>query len=53
MTVFNYEELASHRGHKVEVVTYADENATVECENCGEVLYEESKQTDFEKEAGL
>lgn len=53
MAVFNYEELASHRGHNVEVVTYADENATVECVDCGIVLFEMSRQTDFEKWADL
>lgn len=53
VSVFNYDELASHSGHKVEVVTYAAESAAVECLDCGEVLYEESRQTDFEKRADL
>lgn len=39
MAAQNYEELAQHQGHKVEVVIYGGEaNAAVECVECSEVL---------------
>ncbi len=44
MSVLNYEELKAHRGHKIVVVTYGEQNAAIECEDCNEVLL------DFDKE---
>jgi hypothetical protein len=39
MSVQNFEELAQHQGHKVEVVVYGDrQNSAVECVECSEVL---------------
>jgi cytidine deaminase len=39
MSVQNFEELAQHQGHKVEVVVYGDRhNSAVECIECYEVL---------------
>lgn len=39
MSVQNYEELAQHAGHKVEVVIYGGNvNSAVECIECSEVL---------------
>lgn len=38
MSVSTYSELVIHVGHLVEVVTYANENVAIECEDCGEVL---------------
>lgn len=32
------ERLLNHVGHNVEIVTYADENVSLECEDCGEVI---------------
>ena len=40
MSVLNYQELAKHRGHKIEVIGYYDENVAVECEDCFEVLFD-------------
>lgn len=41
MAVQNYEELAQHQGHAVEVVVYGDhQNAAVECVECYEVLFD-------------
>lgn len=37
----NYEKLVHHEGHKLEVAIYGlrlDENAAIECMECGEVL---------------
>lgn len=40
MSVTNYQELLQHKGHRVVCVTYgaSDENVSVECETCSEVL---------------
>lgn len=39
MSVQNYEELAQHQGHKVEVVIYGgNQNSAVECIECSQVL---------------
>ena len=38
MSVNNYEDLLKHKGHKIEVVTYGNENVAIECEDCNEVL---------------
>jgi hypothetical protein len=39
MSVQNFEELAQHQGHKVEVAVYGDQqNSAVECVECSEVL---------------
>jgi uncharacterized Zn finger protein len=35
------ERLLEHRGHAVVIVTYADENVALECNDCGEVVYDE------------
>jgi hypothetical protein len=45
MSVSNYEELAYHAGHVIEVVTYGDgANAAIECETCGTVLLDFDRQ---------
>ena len=42
MSVGNLEELKIHRGHKIVIAVYGqDESVCVECETCHEVLYEE------------
>lgn len=39
MSAQNFEELAQHQGHSVEVVVYGDNlNCAVECVECAEVL---------------
>lgn len=38
MSVSSFDELARHAGHDVAVVVYGEENAAIECEDCGEVL---------------
>ena len=38
MSATDYEDLSRHVGHSVEVVTYAEVNVAVECEECNEVL---------------
>lgn len=38
MSVANYEELAEHVGHELEVVKYGDENIVIECLDCSEIL---------------
>lgn len=40
----NVERLLEHRGHQVEIVTYASENVALECNECGEVIYDEMYQ---------
>ena len=44
MSATDYNDLSRHIGHKVEVVTYADTNVAIECEECSEVLL------DFDRE---
>ncbi len=39
MSVANFKELKSHKGHKLEIVIYGDdENCALECIDCQEVL---------------
>lgn len=38
MSVHNYSELNSHVGHDVMVVNYGQQNAAIECIDCGCVL---------------
>lgn len=38
MSINSYEELIEHSGHEIVVVTYGEENASLECEDCSEVL---------------
>ena len=42
-----YEELLSHRGHEVVVVTYGpeNENVAIECEDCATVLLDFDRPT--------
>ena len=47
MAVNSYVELVTHKGHEIEIATYADENVSIECLSCGEVL------VDFEKEGKI
>lgn len=44
MAAHTFEDLARHAGHEIECVTYADENAALECIDCGEVLYDLTKE---------
>jgi hypothetical protein len=47
MTVYTSDELKRHVGHKIVVVLYndkyVDEEVTVECETCYEILYSQFK----------
>jgi hypothetical protein len=44
MSVQNYADLISHRGHKLNIHTYYDENVAIECEDCYEVLLDYDKE---------
>ena len=44
MSAQSFTDLAAHVGHNIEVVTYGDANAAVECVDCSTVL------TDFDRE---
>lgn len=35
------DRLLEHKGHAVAIVTYADENVALECNDCYEVIYDE------------
>lgn len=47
MTLYTLDELKSHMGHKLAVGVYVEghveEEATVECETCYEILYSKFK----------
>ena len=43
MGVSNYIELKAHEGHKIVCVSYADQNISLECEDCNEVLLDFDK----------
>lgn len=34
-------KMLEHKHHKIEIVTYADENVAIECTDCDEVIYDE------------
>jgi hypothetical protein len=40
----NYADLMTHLGHKIEVANYANQNVSIECVTCSDVLL------DYEKE---
>ena len=48
MSVFAFEELKIHIGHKIVCVSYGEEddpeNVAIECEDCNEVLLDFDKQ---------
>lgn len=46
MSAIDYKDLKRHIGHNIEVVSYAEVNVAVECNDCGEVLI------DFNNEEG-
>ena len=46
MSATDYRDLSRHIGHKVDVVTYAEVNVAIECEDCNEVLM------DYDNEKG-
>ena len=40
----SFKELIEHKGHKIEVVTYGnDDNVAIECETCDTVLLDYDK----------
>jgi len=39
----NYEELKKHLGHDIVCVKYGEQNVSIECENCKEVLLDFDK----------
>lgn len=48
MSVQNYNDLADHYGHSLDVVIYGNQaNIAIECENCNEILI------DFDNEGGI
>jgi hypothetical protein len=48
MSATDYNDLSRHIGHKVEVVTYADTNIAIECEECSEVLLDFDREVECE-----
>ena len=44
MAISTYEDLIIHKGHKLECVSYDDENVTIECMTCCEVLVDYTKE---------
>lgn len=38
MSCLNYEELKKHVNHKIICVKYGDENVSIECEECNEII---------------
>jgi len=51
MSVYDYESLASHAGHKLECVTYGGVNAAIECLDCGCVLVDFDAEDDEEMDS--
>jgi hypothetical protein len=47
MTISNFKEAKKHLGHKIEIVMYGDENISIECMKCNEVLIEFEKETEL------
>lgn len=47
MTVLNFDDLKEHVGHKIVCLRYSekyvDDEITIECETCHEILYSEFK----------
>lgn len=43
MSATDYNDLHRHLGHNVEVVSYADTNVAIECQECYEVLLDFDK----------
>lgn len=42
---YEFDKLVEHVGHKVVVVTYGgNQNVSIECETCNEVLYDVDNQ---------
>lgn len=45
MSVNNYKDLLVHKNHKIVCVTYGkDDNVSIECETCNEVLVSYDKK---------
>jgi hypothetical protein len=38
MSVINFNDLKNHVGHKIECVLYGNQNCSIECLKCNEVL---------------
>jgi hypothetical protein len=48
MSAANHEDLARHIGHRVVCVSYGGAAAAVECETCGEVLFDLDAESEVE-----
>ena len=48
MSVQNYSDLIAHKGHKLNISTYSDENVAIECEDCFEVLLDYEREGENE-----
>ena len=44
MSVQNYSDLIAHKGHSISIFTYAEQNVSVECEECHEVLVDYDRE---------
>lgn len=42
-----FELLKNHVGHEIECVMYGDENISIECMDCSEVLYSIDKSEEY------
>ena len=41
MENFKFNQLKNHLGHNIECVRYGNDNISIECTDCNEVLYSE------------
>ena len=44
MSCSNYKELKTHLGHKIVCISYGNDNISVECETCNEVILDYDKE---------
>ena len=44
MSVYDFESLRGHVGHKIACVMYGEQNVAIECEDCHEVLIDYDKE---------
>jgi hypothetical protein len=49
MSIDSFEDLKRHVGHEINCVLYGKDNVSVECETCYEILFDISKEDDYQK----
>ena len=50
MSCYDYEALEAHVGHDIRCVRYGDDNVTVECHDCKEVITDADREPEEEVE---